>query len=47
MGEAEMVATANMICDVLANPGNAELREDVKLKVAALTGKFPIYSHLK
>ncbi len=47
MGEAEMVATANMICDVLSNPENAELREDVKLKVAALTGNFPIYSYLK
>ncbi len=47
MGEAEMVATANMICDVLANPGNEELRADVKSKVAELTVKFPIYSYLK
>jgi len=47
MGEAEMVATANLICDVLANPGNEELRADVKSKVAELTVKFPIYSCLK
>ncbi len=47
MGQAEMVATADMMCDVLSNPTDAELREDVKVKVAKLTQQFPIYSHLK
>ena len=41
--EAEAELTANMIADVLDNPRDAASVEAVKVRVHALTQRFPVY----
>jgi glycine hydroxymethyltransferase len=46
MKEEEMTLVANLMADVLSNPDNANIRQEVKEKVIALARRFPIYSYL-
>ncbi|MEO7648852.1 MAG: serine hydroxymethyltransferase [Bryobacteraceae bacterium] len=43
-GEPEMREVARLIAEVLGNIGSADVAEQVRRRVAALTGKFPLYS---
>jgi glycine hydroxymethyltransferase len=40
----EAVATANLIADTLEAPQDAAVHARVRAQVAALTGRFPVYS---
>jgi glycine hydroxymethyltransferase len=42
-GEAEAVRTADLIADILENPGDAATIDRVKREVADLTQRFPVY----
>jgi glycine hydroxymethyltransferase len=41
--EAEAETTANLIADVLDNPGDPGMLERVRRGVAVLTRRFPVY----
>jgi glycine hydroxymethyltransferase len=41
--EAEATLTANLIADVLENPADEANIASVRERVAALTGRFPVY----
>jgi len=43
-GVEEAVATANLIADTLEAPQDAAVHARVRAQVAALTGRFPVYS---
>ena len=43
-GVEEAVATANLIADTLESPQDAVVHARVRSQVAALTGRFPVYS---
>ena len=43
-GVEEAVATVNLIADTLEAPQDAAVHERVRAQVAALTGRFPVYS---
>ena len=43
-GVEEAVATAHLIADTLDSPQDAEAYARVHSQVAALTGRFPVYS---
>jgi glycine hydroxymethyltransferase len=43
-GVEEAVATAHLIADTLDSPQDAEVHARVRSQVAALTGRFPVYS---
>ena len=46
MKEKEMDAIAQMIADILSNPDNKDVENDVKRRVQALTAQFPLYTEL-
>lgn len=46
MVEKEMDLIANMIIDVLSDPENKSVKDDVKLRVLGLTQQFPLYPDL-
>jgi glycine hydroxymethyltransferase len=43
-GVEEAVATAHLIADTLDSPQDVEVHARVRSQVAALTGRFPVYS---
>jgi glycine hydroxymethyltransferase len=43
-GETEMREVAGLIAEVLNDIGSEETRAAVRRRVAALTGKFPLYA---
>jgi len=43
-GVEEAVATAHLIADTLDSPQDGEVHARVRSQVAALTGRFPVYS---
>jgi glycine hydroxymethyltransferase len=44
--EAEVEQLANWIADILENPQNAKIIEQVKQKVLKICAKFPVYTKL-
>lgn len=44
--EEEMKIVGGLIAKILKNPGEEMIKEEVKLKVAELTGRFPLYPNL-
>ncbi|MEI7833475.1 MAG: hypothetical protein WCJ56_09800, partial [bacterium] len=47
MAEAQMVTIGNWMCDVLENPTDITLREQVKEGVIILCNQFPIYDYME
>jgi len=43
-GVEEAVPTAHLIADTLDSPQDVEVHARVRSQVAALTGRFPVYS---
>lgn len=46
MNEKDMEKVAEMINDVLSNPGNEDVKKNVKQRIDDLTGEYPLYPEL-
>jgi glycine hydroxymethyltransferase len=44
MREAEMAQIGDLVCRVLANPGDVETLDAIRLEVADLCRRFPLYT---
>lgn len=46
MNEKDMEKVAEMINDVISNPGNEDVKKNVKQRIDDLTGEYPLYPEL-